>query len=98
MTLATDDLLDGLARGDGRVGHERELRRALEAGLCVDGRLDLRPALFERVSRLGLSESKKTIAWRRSWVVSTPVTVTMPMRSSKSEMRVSSSEMTSRRI
>ena len=46
----------------------------------------------------GVSESKNTIAWRRSCVVSTPVTVTMPMRSSMSEIRVSSSEMTSRRI
>jgi len=60
--------------------------------------LDLRSSLFERDPRLGVSESKNTIAWRRSCVVSTPVTVTMPMRSSMSEIRVSSSEMTSRRI
>ena len=49
-------------------------------------------ALVRRASR------RKTIAWRMSGVVSTPVTVKMPSRSSTSEIRISSSEITSRRI
>ena len=45
MVLTAKDVLDRVATGNGRISHEGEFRRALEAGLCVDRTLDLGASL-----------------------------------------------------
>ncbi len=98
VTLAAQELVDGFGTRDRGVDHEGQFRRALQARLGIHRRL----YLARRSSRASFAwsetESKYTFAWRRSGDVSTPVTVKKPRRSSMSEIRRSSSEMTSRKI
>src|ERR1019366_3344528 len=49
MVLSAQDVLHRIAAGNGRVGHEGQLRSALETGLGVDRTLNLGATLLERL-------------------------------------------------